>query len=155
MTFSCILCCFLAKLWFTQFCRDICFVAIYALLRVEKFSQELHPWRKMTNIRCAGPDQTRLQSHGPNSRPCVLVANALKVERFDLWQILVGCNRCNASWGDGAQLSFADRRCQLAKKHFDQFFYWWWLSFEAWSTKKKARTKNFFLKIGLVDNKLK
>ena len=26
---------------FTQFCRDICFVVIYALLRGEKFSQEL------------------------------------------------------------------------------------------------------------------
>ena len=40
-----ILCCFVAKSWFTQFCRDICFVAIYALLRGEKFSRA----RKITN----------------------------------------------------------------------------------------------------------
>ena len=146
MMFSCILCCFLAKSWFTQFCRDICFVAIYALLRVEKFSQELHPWRKMTNIRYAGTDQTRLQSHGPNSRPCFLVANALKVERFDLWQILVGCNRCNASWGDGAQLSFADRRCQLAKETFWSSLLFMVIIIWGLVYKKKARTKNFFKK---------
>ena len=46
-----ILCCFVAKCWFMQFCRDICFVAIYALLRGEKFSQELRPVEKMTNMR--------------------------------------------------------------------------------------------------------
>ena len=41
-----ILWCFVAKSWFTQFCRDICFVAIYALLRGEKFSQKLRPVEK-------------------------------------------------------------------------------------------------------------
>ena len=41
----------LQNLWFTQFCCNICFVAIYALLRGEKFSQELRSLRKMTNIR--------------------------------------------------------------------------------------------------------
>ena len=31
---------------FTLFCRKICFVAIYALLRGEKLSKKLCPWRK-------------------------------------------------------------------------------------------------------------
>ena len=31
---------------FTLFCREICFVTIYALLRGEKLSQKLYPWRK-------------------------------------------------------------------------------------------------------------
>ena len=35
---------------FTLFCRKICFVAIYALLRGEKLSKKLCPWRKRTNI---------------------------------------------------------------------------------------------------------
>ena len=33
-------------LQFTLFCRKICFVAIYALLRGEKLSKKLCPWRK-------------------------------------------------------------------------------------------------------------
>ena len=31
---------------FTLFCREICYVAIYALLRGEKLSKKLSPWRK-------------------------------------------------------------------------------------------------------------
>ena len=41
--------CFVAKsvlLQFTLFCREICFVAIYALLCGEKFNQKLCLWRK-------------------------------------------------------------------------------------------------------------
>ena len=34
-----------------QFCREISFVAIYALLRGEILSQNLYRWRKMTNTR--------------------------------------------------------------------------------------------------------
>ena len=48
--------CFAAKSvlsQFTLFCREICFVAIYALLRGEKLSRRLYLWRKMTNIRYA------------------------------------------------------------------------------------------------------
>ena len=41
--------CFVAKMWFTQFCCDICFVAIYALLRGEKFSKELRPVEYISN----------------------------------------------------------------------------------------------------------
>ena len=36
---------------FTQFSREIYFVAIHALLCGEKLNQKLHMWRKMTNIR--------------------------------------------------------------------------------------------------------
>ena len=46
--------CFVVKLVllrFTHFCREICFVAIYALQCGEKFNQKLPLWRKMTNIR--------------------------------------------------------------------------------------------------------
>ena len=49
MVFCCILQYFVAKsvfLQFTLFCREICFCNIYALLRGEKFSQKLCPWRK-------------------------------------------------------------------------------------------------------------
>ena len=50
MLFCHILCCSLgAKEFFyrfTLFCREICFVEIYALLRGEKLSQKLYPWRK-------------------------------------------------------------------------------------------------------------
>ena len=51
------LCCFGAFILFSLFlrfmvfCREIYFVAIYALLCGEKFNQKLHMWRKMTNIR--------------------------------------------------------------------------------------------------------
>ena len=43
------LCCFVKKLvlsWFTPFCREFCFVAIYALLCGEKLCQRLGMWRK-------------------------------------------------------------------------------------------------------------
>ena len=49
MVFCCILQYFVAKsvfLQFTLFCREISFGTIYALLRGEKFSQKLCPWRK-------------------------------------------------------------------------------------------------------------
>ena len=48
------LCCFAEKLvllWFTLFCRKICFVAIYALLRGEKLNWRFHMWRKYDKIR--------------------------------------------------------------------------------------------------------
>ena len=38
-------------LQFTLFCRKICFVAIYALLRGEKLSQKWIGGEKMTNMR--------------------------------------------------------------------------------------------------------
>ena len=44
-----ILQCFVAKLvclQVTLFCREICFCTIYAVLREEKLSQKLYPWRK-------------------------------------------------------------------------------------------------------------
>ena len=56
MVFCCILQCFVAKSVFLQvtlFCREICFCTIYAVLRGEKLSQKLYPWRKMTNMRFA------------------------------------------------------------------------------------------------------
>ena len=49
MVFCCILQYFVAKsvfLQFTLFCREISFGTIYALLRGEKFSKKLCPWRK-------------------------------------------------------------------------------------------------------------
>ena len=49
MVFCCILQYFVAKsvfLQFTLFCREISFGTIYAVLRGEKFSQKLCPWRK-------------------------------------------------------------------------------------------------------------
>ena len=49
MVFCCILQCFVAKsvcLQVTLFCREICFCTIYAVLRGEKLSQKLYPWRK-------------------------------------------------------------------------------------------------------------
>ena len=49
MVFCCILQYFVAKsvfFQFTLFCREISFGTIYALLRGEKFSKKLCPWRK-------------------------------------------------------------------------------------------------------------
>ena len=49
MVFCCILQYFVAKSFFLRFtllCREICFGTIYALLRGEKLSQKLGPWRK-------------------------------------------------------------------------------------------------------------
>ena len=49
MVFCCILQCFVAKSVFLQatlFCREICFCTIYVVLRGEKLSQKLYPWRK-------------------------------------------------------------------------------------------------------------
>ena len=45
---------------FTLFCREICFVAIYALLRGEKLSQKLYLWRKNDKYEvCASVCQSR------------------------------------------------------------------------------------------------
>ena len=49
MVFCCILQCFVAKSVFLQvtlFCREICFCTIYVVLRGEKLSKKLYPWRK-------------------------------------------------------------------------------------------------------------
>ena len=50
MVFCCILQYFVAKsvffLQFTLFCRETSFGTIYAILRGEKFSKKLCPWRK-------------------------------------------------------------------------------------------------------------
>ena len=49
MVFCCILQYFVAKSVFLQvtlFCREICFCTIYVVLRGEKLSQKLYPWRK-------------------------------------------------------------------------------------------------------------
>ena len=53
-------------LQFTLFCREICFGTIYALLRGEKFSQKLCPWRKndkyevcTTAVQCPYKNQAK------------------------------------------------------------------------------------------------
>ena len=46
VAFSLFCCKITPFLQFTLFCREICFVAIYAFLRGEKLSQKLCPWRK-------------------------------------------------------------------------------------------------------------
>ena len=52
-TYMYTLCCFAEKLvllWFTLFCREICFVAIYAHLCGEKLNQRLRMWRKKYEV---------------------------------------------------------------------------------------------------------
>ena len=78
----CDLCCFVVKLvllWFTHFCRKICFVAIYALLCGEKLNQKLPLWRKNDKYEVWTKTNTK------TSNDSALGTSHLNMPQWTLW----------------------------------------------------------------------
>ena len=97
--------CSVAKsvLQFMLFCHKICSVAIYALLRVERFNNKLVLWRKMTTIRygVCFTENSKLSANFPkNSLSRPNVAFPPKTSQFGNVQIdmlVIFVTYCNCS----------------------------------------------------------
>ena len=127
MVFCCILQYFVAKsvfLQFTLFCREISFGTIYAILRGEKFSQKLCPWRKN--------DKYEVWVHHTTffGTPCILIKSTFaKSFRSSSWKPVSNPgNRPQV----GQYLEEKARHVFFLKRKLAELWYWSDTAFGRW-----------------------